>query len=422
MLSNYLKISLAVLWRRKFLTFVNLFGAVLTLTVLVVAFAILESVVSPAGAQQKQDHMLFVVTTLLTGNRGTILSGPGPAFYDNYIAPLETPDRISYATSPISATSYLDGRKVSSQLRRTDAVYWDIFDFDVREGRALAADDIDQGRFVAVINESTAESYFPGRSAVGESIMAGSDTYEVVGVVADEPITSVFAYSDIWVPLTTVVGGRDDWIGNGNAMLYFDDPSRRHLAQQEYAAALENFVYLPDPSQFDLAVSAASTSLELIAREWLGGLIGGSGPEDRAIADNLVAEFMAIGVIAALLFMALPAINMANLNIGRMLERAPEIGLRKATGASRRVLAGQFIFENIVLCALGGVIAFAIAPLVLGVLNNTVFTYGRLSLNVPVFIAGFGFVLVFGIVSGAYPAWKMARLEPAAALRGMQHA
>ena len=57
MLYNYLKISLAVLVRRKFLTFVNLFGAVLTLTVLVVAFAILESLVSPAGAQHRRDRL-----------------------------------------------------------------------------------------------------------------------------------------------------------------------------------------------------------------------------------------------------------------------------------------------------------------------------------------------------------------------------
>ncbi|HEU4616948.1 MAG TPA: FtsX-like permease family protein, partial [Gammaproteobacteria bacterium] len=82
----------------------------------------------------------------------------------------------------------------------------------------------------------------------------------------------------------------------------------------------------------------------------------------------------------------------------------------------------QFVFENVVLSVLGGLAAFAIAPLVLGLLNETVFTYGRLTLDVPVFLAGFCFVLLFGVLSGAYPAWKMARLEPAAALRGLQHA
>ena len=102
MFTNYLKISLAVLLRRKFLTFVNLFGAVLTLSVLVVAFAIFENTVSPSGAQHRQDHILVVERAMLTGNRGTIISGPGPAFFRNYIAPLEVPDRISYTSNPLS--------------------------------------------------------------------------------------------------------------------------------------------------------------------------------------------------------------------------------------------------------------------------------------------------------------------------------
>jgi putative ABC transport system permease protein len=84
------------------------------------------------------------------------------------------------------------------------------------------------------------------------------------------------------------------------------------------------------------------------------------------------------------------------------------------------VLAGQFIFENVVLSTLGGLISLAIAPVLFELLNDTI-PYGRLALNGPVFAAAFAFVLVFGMLSGAYPAWKMARLEPAVALRGAQH-
>src|SRR5690606_31488205 len=140
-----------------------------------------------------------------------------------------------------------------------------------------------------------------------------------------------------------------------------------------------------------------------------------------SFSANRVPEFLAMAGAAMLLFMSRPAVNMANLNIGRILERAPEIGLRKAAGASRLVLAGQFIFENVVLSALGGVVALALAPILLSLSNDTLVTYGRLGLNWPVFAAAFAFVLVFGVLSGAYPAWKMARLEPAVALRGAQH-
>ena len=56
----------------------------------------------------------------------------------------------------------------------------------------------------------------------------------------------------------------------------------------------------------------------------------------------------------ALLFMLLPAVNLVNLNLSRILERASEIGVRKAFGASSRTLVGQFVVENLVLTLLGG--------------------------------------------------------------------
>jgi putative ABC transport system permease protein len=74
-----------------------------------------------------------------------------------------------------------------------------------------------------------------------------------------------------------------------------------------------------------------------------------------------------------------------------------------------------------VLTLLGGALAFAVAPVILGVLND-VFRHGQMRLNLPVFVAGLAFVVVFGVLSGAYPAWKMARLDPAAALKGQRYA
>jgi putative ABC transport system permease protein len=204
-------------------------------------------------------------------------------------------------------------------------------------------------------------------------------------------------------------------------MLYVEDPSRRAAVKEELRQALADFVYSDDPGAVQRAVASAWTPLEYLAN----GALPDSGSFEETLnqhVEDRVAEFMAVSAAVALLFMSLPAINMTNLNIGRILERAPEIGLRKSAGASRRVLAGQFVFENIVLSALGGLIALAIAPLMLGLLNDTLFTYGRLGLDWTVFAAAFAFVLVFGVLSGAYPAWKMAKLEPAVALRGAQHA
>src|SRR5688572_18165052 len=187
MLKNYLKISIAVLLRRKFLTFVNLFGTVLTLTVLVVAFALFDTLVNPDGAERRHDRILSVQGVMLSSSTTNFAwgSGVGPAFFARHVEPLRTPDRVSYATEPRVATSYLDGRKVTVQLRRTDANYWQILDFDLRAGRDLSADDIETGRFVAVINEATADTYFGAEPPLGKSLKLDAQSFEVVGVVAN---------------------------------------------------------------------------------------------------------------------------------------------------------------------------------------------------------------------------------------------
>jgi hypothetical protein len=63
-----------------------------------------------------------------------------------------------------------------------------------------------------------------------------------------------------------------------------------------------------------------------------------------------------------LLFMLLPALNLVNLNTGRIIERSSEIGVRKAFGATSMQLAGQLVVENVLLCAAGGLIGLACAP------------------------------------------------------------
>lgn len=421
MLKNYFKIAIAVLLRRKFMTFVNLFGTVLTLTVLVVAFALFDSIASPRGAERRHDHVLGVEGVMLTNGttRSAWGSSVGKAFHDRFVAPMSTPDLVSYATTATVGTSYLDGRKITRQVRRTDAAYWRILDFDLRAGRLLSADDVDSGRFVAVINEATAAIYFPEGSPVGKSFVIDRRSFEVVGVVGNEPETSRLAFADVWVPLTATDSSayEQEWLAGGLSLLYVDDPARREPMRAEFRAGLARFEYTPDPNAYDKASAQATTTFEDIAFRALNELDAVSFSTPPA---TYVSQFVGAAIFVALLFMALPAINMTNLNIGRILERAPEIGLRKATGASIRVLVGQFVFESMVLAAISGVLALAIAPLVLGVLND-VFAYGQLRLNGATFVAGLVFVVVFGVLSGLYPACKMARLEPAAALRGQRN-
>jgi putative ABC transport system permease protein len=96
-------------------------------------------------------------------------------------------------------------------------------------------------------------------------------------------------------------------------------------------------------------------------------------------------------------------------------ERTREIGIRRAIGAKKRNIMGQFIMEAIVLCEVGGVIGVA-----LGILGgNLLALLLKLPPVVPMDWVVLGLVIcsVVGIVFGTYPAWKAANLDPIDSLR-----
>ena len=101
------------------------------------------------------------------------------------------------------------------------------------------------------------------------------------------------------------------------------------------------------------------------------------------------------------------------------MERASEIGVRKAFGASSRTLVGQFIVENLVLTMIGGLCGFLLSAIVLRALNESgLIPYAQFTLNYRVFLYGLALATFFGLLSGVYPAWRMSRLHPVAALKG----
>ena len=103
-----------------------------------------------------------------------------------------------------------------------------------------------------------------------------------------------------------------------------------------------------------------------------------------------------------------------------MIERSSEIGVRKSFGASSATLVGQFVVENLILTAIGGILGFIGTAIILGMLNDSgLVQYAHFSMNLRVFLYGFLLILAFGSISGVYPAWRMARMHPVKALRGV---
>jgi putative ABC transport system permease protein len=413
MILSHLKIAWKVLLRRKFFTFVSLFGTAFTLVVLMVIAAMMDGFLSPGGAEDKLDRTLFISRMAMRGAENEWTGNPGYGFLDRYCRDLPGVQAMSIYTEPGGSISFVDGTKIVSELRRTDGDYWQVLGFRFLEGRPYSREDVDNSASVAVINAATRKRFFGEANAVGRTLETGGRTYTVVGVVEDVPRVRDTAFADIWAPLTTI--RTDDYkqrlMGNFNAALLARSASDFPMIRAEFKRRLPT-VQMTDPEHYDRMEGAPRTRFEDLVSETAGT----DGHEERA----RTGLFLAVAALATLLFMSLPAINLVNLNISRILERSSEIGIRKAFGATSGDLVNQFLLENLVLVLMGGAVGFVASSWILHLINTSGWIpYAAFTLNWRVFLAALGLSAVFGILSGVYPAWRMSRLEPVDALNGV---
>lgn len=409
MITNYIKLAIKVLSRRKFFTFISLFGISFTLVVLMVATAMLDNVFSPRAPESRFDRTLTVRVLGEYGPQGGRTSQPGYGFLDQYVRGLPGAEAISIFTWPSPAALYHRGEKIETFIKRTDGAYWQILDFRFLEGGPYTQADDDAANFVAVINTDLRQKLFGGQPAVGKQIQFEGRAYRVVGVVPSVPMTRETAFSEIWAPNSTTrnPGYKQQRFDGYGATVLARDKADFPALRRAFAERLDNYKF-EDPKMFNRVVTGLDTPFEAAAR-----IIVSNKMERRATV------LRAVFIIAALLFITLPTMNLVSINLSRIMERASEIGVRKAFGASSRTLVGQFVVENVVLTVIGGALGFLLTAVALAVLNGAqLIPHMRFDLNLRVFFYGMAIAALFGVISGVYPAWRMSRMHPVNALRG----
>ncbi len=410
MFRNYLLTAWKVFMRRKLFTAINLLCIVLTLVVLMVITALLQNTFFPTGVEGKSDRFvqMIMIRSSHTGRGGMRNGTLGYKLIDQYLKPLKGAEAVSAASFPQSVSVYQDDRVSEVLVRHTDAQYWKILDFTLVSGRLYNADDLAQGRMVAVLNRSTARKLFLDQTPLGQKFSAGGQVFTVIGVVEDE--MHVNAFSDMWVPITSQASTdyKNEMFGPYMAMILARKAEDLPAIKQEILRVAKTVRY-DDPKRFNVTRMWGDSKMELFARTLLN--------DDTETGG--VGKLLGYIVAAMLLFMMLPALNLINLNVGRILERGSEIGVRKAFGATSAQLVAQLVLENVLLCLAGGAMGLASAAAVLWWVEGLgLIPYLKVHLDFAVFGYGLLITLVFGVLSGVIPAWKMSRLDPVHALKG----
>lgn len=287
-----------------------------------------------------------------------------------------------------------------------DANYFDTCNYIMKEGRGFTETDFKEFRKVAILDEDSEEALFQGETAVGKTIEIKQEPYVVVGVVTKakqfEPtINSIEDYymyaqtsaGSVYVPDTT-------W-----PIIYqYDEP-------QNVVIRVENTDYMTAAGKAcaDLLNANLSVTDDTISYKAKDLLEQAQQIQELSASTNMMLIWIAgISLIVG-------GIGVMNIMLVSVTERTQEIGLKKAIGARKTKILGQFLTEAAVLTSMGGL---------LGVLVGVVLAYAISYLSgTPVAISASAavgavvFSMVIGIVFGVFPSYKAANLNPIDALR-----
>lgn len=293
-----------------------------------------------------------------------------------------------------SATVAVDAQSTSAQVVGTSAGYFDATASPVALGTGFTANDDELGRRVVVLGAEVAETLFGDDDPVGRSVVVGSTPYVVNGVMATKDSAGTASTNDLVVmPLSRMQRSISGYGGLSTIVL--------------------------DATSAD-DVDAAVVEATLVLRDALGVAAGEDAPFTVSSQSQLLSTagsatdtFTAMLTAVAVLSLVVGGIGVTNIMLVTVTERTREIGIRKALGARRGAILGQFLTEATLLSLLGGVLG------VLAALVGSRFTIMGIE---PVIVGSsvalaLGVSLGVGILFGGYPAWRAAAMRPVDALR-----
>jgi putative ABC transport system permease protein len=138
--------------------------------------------------------------------------------------------------------------------------------------------------------------------------------------------------------------------------------------------------------------------------------------QQEGLLDNInktIGVIQIAGLFITGLALFVGAIGIMNIMFVSVKERTREIGIRKAIGAKRRAILGQFIMESAIICLIGGMIGLVFAIILSKIINQ----YLPTSVQADAFILAIVISIMTGVVSGFAPAYTAAKLDPVEALR-----
>jgi putative ABC transport system permease protein len=282
-----------------------------------------------------------------------------------------------------------------SEVYGVTANVTDIAKRTVEQGRYFTEWEEQHSAYSTVLGYEIAQGLFPNLDPVGKSIHINNRRFQVIGVLKKYG-TFMHESRDkvVEIPISTFqkVFGKGDSIF---IMVRVDDVAQMAEAQDQARVVLRSRHHRRYQDDDGFAILTTDALINL----W------------RTFTAGAFAAMIGISSIA----LVVGGIVIMNIMLVSVVERTPEIGLRKAMGARSKDIRRQFLLESILLAASGGIIGVSLGATAAKIVSAISPLPSNLE-PAPV-IAGLILACSVGLVSGMWPAMKAAKLDPIVALR-----
>ncbi len=418
MLKNYLKVAVRSIFKHKVYSLINLAGLGIGMALCLLIYQYVTTELSYDSFHSHRDNTYRVVSVLQNdsgewNNRTSTPMPLGPALAENF------PEIRAFTRNANTSEAVVKAgnRCFTERLLYADADMFSIFTFPLISGDSSSAL---RDKSSVVISEAIALKYFGHKDAMGKivSIKMGGEfrDFAVAGVAADAPRNSTISFG-IVIPIEVVI---ERW-GPPFTTSWGAGVTRTYVQLADGVDPVEFETKFPSFLGNRSGISEDRLSRTRFVLQPLENIHLNPHFEDRnEPTTNPMYLFILSGIGFMLLFIA--CFNFTNISIGLSSIRLREVGVRKVLGASRVRLIRQFLVESAFLSLLALCVAIALSELMLPLLNNLAnadLSSGQLFdwITLPSMML---LLLVVAVMSGAYPALYLSRLNPSQILKGTQ--
>jgi putative ABC transport system permease protein len=399
------------LWAHKLRSFLTMFGIVWGVGSLLLLVGVGEGFRSGNKRELAEfgKNIMFIFPGRAPAVKGNMNSAKFYLLtYKDYLQIRHEAPHVGNACPLISRTDLHEVSEYASaggEILGTEPQLNEISYLPLKEGRWLNELDGTQKRNVIVLGNELLKTLFPGRPAVGAFVLLNGVRFEVVG------------------SMPHLGRGDNNWL-NMRGYIPFQVMATYFPIKGENHENSISFVEYQPRLTADHLLAEADVH-KIVARNH------GLDPNDENAFDgwDTIKESQMVGTIFDVMNMFLGAVGMVTLALGAIgvinimlvavSERTPEIGLRKALGATNRSILFQFFLEGLLLTLGSGLIGMALATGLMAALGTI---QGPGGFDPPKLVPmsallAIGSLTLAGVVAGLYPARKAAMLQPVEALR-----